>query len=82
MITQEFSIPNDEIVITASRSSGPGGQNVNKVNTRVTLHFSLWSSKYLTNNPNEEAQEYLDAAKVNMVTIKEKFKNKDKKKRL
>ena len=50
MITQQFSIPNDEIVITASRSSGPGGQNVNKVNTRVTLHFSVWSSKYLTNN--------------------------------
>ena len=50
MITQEFSIPNDEIVITASRSSGPGGQNVNKVNTRVTLHFPVWSSKYLTNS--------------------------------
>ena len=49
-ITEQFSIPNDEIVITASRSSGPGGQNVNKVNTRVTLHFPVWSSKYLTNS--------------------------------
>jgi len=35
-------------------------------------------TKYLTNYPNEEAQEYLDAAKVNMATIKEKFKNKDR----
>ncbi len=25
----------------ASRSSGPGGQNVNKVNTRVTVYFDL-----------------------------------------
>ena len=50
MITKKFSIPNDEIVITASRSSGPGGQNVNKVNTRVSLHFPIWSSKYLTNS--------------------------------
>lgn len=50
MITKHFSIPNDEVVITASRSSGPGGQNVNKVNTRVTLRFPVWSSKYLTNN--------------------------------
>ena len=35
-------------------------------------------TKYLTNYPNEEAQEYLDAAKVNMATMKEKFKNKDR----
>ena len=35
-------------------------------------------TKYLTNYPNEEAQGYLDAAKVNMTTIKEKFKNKDR----
>ncbi|EIM78010.1 class I peptide chain release factor [Nitritalea halalkaliphila LW7] len=26
---------------TSSRSSGPGGQNVNKVNSRVSLHFEL-----------------------------------------
>lgn len=47
-ITKHLTIPNDEVQITASRSSGPGGQNVNKVNTRVTLHFPLRSSRYLT----------------------------------
>ena len=35
-------------------------------------------SKYLSNHPNEEAQSALEAVKVNMATIKEKFKNKDK----
>ena len=35
-------------------------------------------SKYLSNHPNDEAQSALDAVKVNMATIKEKFKNKDK----
>ena len=35
-------------------------------------------SKYLSNHPNEEAQSALDAVKVNMTTIKEKFKNKDR----
>jgi ribosome-associated protein len=33
-----------EIVFSATRSSGPGGQNVNKVNTRVELRFSVNNS--------------------------------------
>jgi len=34
-------ISEDELVFRASRSSGPGGQNVNKVNTRITLFFNV-----------------------------------------
>ena len=34
-------IPEDKLIIKASRSSGPGGQNVNKVNTRVTVFFDV-----------------------------------------
>ena len=30
-----------EFVFTATRSGGPGGQNVNKVNTKVELRFSI-----------------------------------------
>jgi ribosome-associated protein len=30
-----------EFVFTASRSAGPGGQNVNKVNSKVELRFNL-----------------------------------------
>jgi len=37
-----------ELSFTASRSSGPGGQNVNKVNTKVELRFLLAQSKVLT----------------------------------
>ena len=33
-----------EVVFTATRSSGPGGQNVNKVNTQVELRFSVKNS--------------------------------------
>ena len=40
-INRSIAIPEEEIVITAARSSGPGGQNVNKVSTKVMLRFSV-----------------------------------------
>lgn len=37
-----------EFDFTTSRSSGPGGQNVNKVNTKVSLKFNIPGSNILT----------------------------------
>ncbi len=37
-----------ELQFTASRSSGAGGQNVNKVNTKVELRFDISSSALLS----------------------------------
>ena len=37
----------DEFEFKTSRSSGPGGQHVNKTETRVTLRFNVLESKYL-----------------------------------
>lgn len=37
-----------EFQLTASRSSGPGGQHVNKVNTRIELRFSIHKSALLS----------------------------------
>lgn len=37
----------DELEVTYSRSSGPGGQNVNKVNTKVDVRFQVNSAKWL-----------------------------------
>jgi ribosome-associated protein len=47
-IGEEISIPERELRFTAGRSSGPGGQNVNKVSTRVTLSFDLLGSSALS----------------------------------
>lgn len=40
-----LAIPADEILETASRSSGPGGQHVNKTETRVTLRWNVRESR-------------------------------------
>lgn len=37
-----------ELIITATRSSGPGGQNVNKVSTRIELRFDVNASAALS----------------------------------
>ncbi|MDA3897475.1 MAG: alternative ribosome rescue aminoacyl-tRNA hydrolase ArfB [Desulfobacteraceae bacterium] len=43
-ITKNLAIPEDELKFSATRSSGPGGQHVNKVNTRITLWFDVEES--------------------------------------
>jgi ribosome-associated protein len=48
-ITDITSIPFErEIVFSTSRSSGPGGQHVNKVSTKIELRFNIPASKLLT----------------------------------
>ena len=37
-----------ELRFTASRSDGPGGQNVNKVNSKITLKFDVVNSNLLS----------------------------------
>ncbi|MFQ5876568.1 MAG: alternative ribosome rescue aminoacyl-tRNA hydrolase ArfB [Acidobacteriota bacterium] len=53
------SISEHEIRFTASRSSGPGGQRVNKASTRLTLRFDLRGSRSLS-----EAQKERIAARL------------------
>jgi len=47
-INTDLHIPYSELPFTFSRSSGPGGQHVNKVNSRVTLWFDLKGSASLS----------------------------------
>ena len=46
-ITDTLAIPDDELSERFVRSSGPGGQNVNKVATAVELRFDIASSAVL-----------------------------------
>lgn len=44
----KFALLQKELTFTSARSSGPGGQNVNKVNTKVILRFSIQNSEILS----------------------------------
>tara|TARA_B100000700_G_C14861256_1_gene768774 strand:+ start:276 stop:689 length:414 start_codon:yes stop_codon:yes gene_type:complete len=61
-IHSELIIPSNEIKWRFSRSSGAGGQNVNKNDTRVEIIFDIERSKSL--NPRQKYR------------LKEKLKNK------
>jgi len=45
------------LITTFCRSSGPGGQNVNKVNTKADVRVSLLSAKWLSEETIERAKE-------------------------
>jgi ribosome-associated protein len=44
VINEKVEIPLSELVYTASRSSGPGGQHVNKADTRIQLRWNVKES--------------------------------------
>ncbi|HVT17329.1 MAG TPA: alternative ribosome rescue aminoacyl-tRNA hydrolase ArfB [Thermoanaerobaculia bacterium] len=58
-IDDELAIPEEELSFSASRSGGPGGQNVNKVETRVTLRFDVAGSPSLSQRQRELLRERL-----------------------
>ncbi len=59
-----LEIPEGELTYTTSRSGGPGGQNVNKVSTRVTLLFDVAGTPSLSERQKALVRERL-AGRVN-----------------
>jgi ribosome-associated protein len=47
IINERYHIPDEELIWTFARSGGPGGQNVNKVNSRAVLHWRLGANTSL-----------------------------------
>ncbi|MGO8751305.1 MAG: alternative ribosome rescue aminoacyl-tRNA hydrolase ArfB [Thermoguttaceae bacterium] len=47
VVTPQLAIPLDEFEFSYARSSGPGGQNVNKVNTKALLRWPVRDSPSL-----------------------------------
>ncbi len=60
-VNRRLTIPDRELTVLTSRSSGPGGQNVNKVNTKTTLKWNpsacelmdpAWRRRFLARHGN------------------------------
>ena len=72
-------IPESEFEFSYARSSGPGGQNVNKVNSKAVLKWDLHSSPSITE---EERLRLLEKLKLNesgqVVLMSDRFRDQKK----
>lgn len=60
-ISDTLSIPAHELVYSFTRSGGPGGQNVNKVESKVILRFDVQNSPALSDEQRWMIQQKLAA---------------------
>lgn len=67
-INANLSIPRGELKFTYSTSSGPGGQHVNKVATRVTLLFDVQNSQFLSDSQKQRIAKNL-ATRINKLGV-------------
>ena len=65
IITPQIQVPLREFEFTFARSSGPGGQNVNKVSSKATLRWAVVRSPSLP----EPVRERLLLAVKNRLTV-------------
>ncbi|EJK65778.1 hypothetical protein THAOC_13331 [Thalassiosira oceanica] len=55
-VPEHIAIPENELQITFARASGAGGQNVNKVNTKVEMRFHLPSAEWIPSEVRDRLQ--------------------------
>lgn len=71
-------IPDEEIKFQFSRSSGKGGQNINKVETKVEVRFNIDGSKAFSNEEKEKILKFL-ANRINkkgdLIVVSEEGRN-------
>jgi ribosome-associated protein len=64
-ITPTIVIPDAELRLSFARSSGPGGQNVNKVSSKAVMHFDVLTSPSL---PPDVRERFVNTFKSRITT--------------
>lgn len=80
-INDNVSVPLAEIEISAIRSQGAGGQNVNKVSTAIHIRFDVRASSALSDNDKARVLRLRDQriSKEGVIVIKsQRFRSQDK----
>ncbi|KAJ8283861.1 hypothetical protein COCON_G00027110 [Conger conger] len=67
---EQINIPIDRLTISYSRSSGPGGQHVNKVNTKAEIRFHVQAADWI---PEEARNKILQSNKTRINKAGELF---------
>jgi ribosome-associated protein len=65
-INDQVRIPLEEFQFSYSRSAGPGGQNVNKVNSKAILHWNVAQTAHL---PDEVRLRFLSRYRHKITTL-------------
>lgn len=84
-MVKKFEIPNKELKLEFFRSTGPGGQRVNKVSTGVRVRWNIDKSKALTEEQKERVKKkYIQkiTEKKELVVESQKFRSQLKNRKL
>lgn len=83
-IKEDLTIPDTEISFKATRSSGPGGQHVNKTSSRITLFWHIGSSAALSDWQKEAVSRFLASRisqegflVIHVESTRSQFRNKE-----
>ena len=80
-INKKITIDENELDISFAKSSGPGGQNVNKANTKVILSWEVSASRSINQDVKDQLLKKLNLTNDGRLVIhSDKFRSQDRNK--
>lgn len=81
VVNHNIKIPIDELDFKFSKSSGPGGQKVNKTNTKALLSWSLVDSQSISDEVKQKLEQKIRLSNDGRITLSsDKYRSQDRNK--